>query len=428
MTIEKLLILPIYELITAHPMLNKIWMSFILVAFVVVSIQALFSGDGAGFEAAMTAMTSMAKLSVEIAIGLIGLLAFWLGIFKIAEHTGLVEKVAYGLSPLFCRLMPDVPKRHPAVGSMTMNMSANFLGLDIAATPFGIKAMEDLQSLNKDKQTITNSQILFLVLNTSSVTLFPIAVFLYRAEAGAAQPTDVFVPILLATSASTLTGLLVTCAIQRINLFNRVIFLYAVLALSLLASVVLYFSYLSSELLATHSSVFANGLLFAFIALVLASAWRKGVDAYSLFVEGAKKGFDVAIMLIPYLVAMLIAIAALRASGVLDSIIGGIAWLVGILGVDARFVDGLPTALMKPLSGSGARALMIETMQHHGADSFAGRLASVLQGSTETTFYVLAVYLGAVGIKYSRYALPCCLAADLGGISMAVLVSYWFFG
>lgn len=409
-------------------MLNKIWMSFILAAFTAVFVQALFAGDATGFESAMTAMTSMAKLSVEIAVGLIGLLAFWMGIFKVAEHTGLVEKVAWALSPLLCRIMPDVPRKHPAVGSMTMNLSANFLGLDIAATPFGIKAMEDLQTLNEVKDSITNSQILFLVLNTSSVTLFPIAVFLYRADAGASQPTDVFVPILLATSASTLTGLIVTCVVQKTNLFNRVVMLYALAAMCLIGAVIVYFANLSSDVLATQSSVFANGLLFGFIALVLLMAWHKKVDAYGLFVEGAKKGFDVAIMLIPFLVAMLIAIGALRASGVLDSIIEGIRWVVVAFGADPRFVDGLPTALMKPLSGSGARALMIETMQHHGPDSFAGRLASVLQGSTETTFYVLAVYLGAVGIKHSRYALPCCLAADLGGISMAVVVSYWFFG
>ncbi len=376
----------------------------------------------------MAATTSMARLSVEIALGLIGVLAFWLGIFQIAEQSGLVDKLARVLSPLLRRIMPDIPAHHPALGSITMNMSANILGLDNAATPFGIKAMQDMQSLNQDRVTITNSQIMFLVLNTSSVTLFPIAVFLYRAEQGAAQPTDVFIPILLATSASTLCGLIVTALVQKINLLERVVLVYLAAAFSLLAAVVVYFSTLAASELAAQSSILANFLLLTFIVIVLISGHRKGLNTYDLFIEGAKKGFEVAISLIPFLLAMLIAIGMLRASGVLEAVSQGLGTVVAGLGLDTRFIDALPTALMKPLSGSGARAMMIETMQYQGADSFAGRLAAVLQGSTETTFYVLAVYLGAVGIKYARHAVTCCLAADAAGIIAAISVSYWFFG
>ncbi len=408
-------------------MLHIIWLIFIVSAFIASIYQVVVLGQVDTFSDVMQAISAMAKLSVEIAIGLIGLLAFWLGIFQVAEQSGLISKLSRVLAPLLTRIMPEIPKDHPALGSITMNMSANILGLDNAATPFGIKAMQDMQTLASDITTLTNAQILFLVLNTSSVTLFPIAVFLYRAEQGAATPTDVFIPILLATSASTLVGLIVTCLVQRINVFNRVILIYLVGIFSLLFAVILYFTQLAAEEMALQSSLVANSLLFSFIVLVLVVGWRKGLNTYDLFVEGAKKGFDVAINIIPFLLAMLIAIGMLRASGVMDVAVDGIASLIGLLGFDTRFVDGLPTALMKPLSGSGARALMIETMQFHGADSFAGRLASVLQGSTETTFYVLAVYLGAVGIKHSRYAVGCCLVADLAGIITAILVSYWFF-
>ena len=408
-------------------MLHIIWLIFIVSAFIASIYQVVVLGQVDTFSDVMQAISAMAKLSVEIAIGLIGLLAFWLGIFQVAEQSGLISKLSRVLAPLLTRIMPEIPKDHPALGSITMNMSANILGLDNAATPLGIKAMQDMQTLASDITTLTNAQILFLVLNTSSVTLFPIAVFLYRAEQGAATPTDVFIPILLATSASTLVGLIVTCLVQRINVFNRVILIYLVGIFSLLFAVILYFTQLAAEEMALQSSLVANSLLFSFIVLVLVVGWRKGLNTYDLFVEGAKKGFDVAINIIPFLLAMLIAIGMLRASGVMDVAVDGIASLIGLLGFDTRFVDGLPTALMKPLSGSGARALMIETMQFHGADSFAGRLASVLQGSTETTFYVLAVYLGAVGIKHSRYAVGCCLVADLAGIITAILVSYWFF-
>jgi len=409
-------------------MLHRIWLFFIVSAFLATTWQVFVTGELNAFQDTMSAVTSMAKLSVEIAIGLIGLLAFWLGIFQVAENSGLVAKFSRVLEPLLCRLMPEIPRGHPAIGSITMNMSANVLGLDNAATPFGIKAMQDMQTLSPQKDTLTDSQILFLVLNTSAVTLFPIAVFLYRADQGAAQPTDVFIPILLATSASTLTGLFVTCTVQRVNLFNKVIVLYLLAIFSVLFAVILYFSTLASEQLAEQSSIVANFLLLLFIVIVLLSGWRKNLNTYELFVEGAKKGFDVAISIIPYLIAMLFAIGMLRASGVMDMVVQSIGSGVAAIGLDPRFVDGLPTALMKPLSGSGSRALMIETMQFHGADSFAGRLASVLQGSTETTFYVLAVYLGAVGVKHSRYAVGCCLAADFAGIFAAIVVSYWFFG
>jgi spore maturation protein SpmA len=409
-------------------MLHIIWLIFIVSAFLASLYQVIILGQIETFSEVMQSISAMAKLSVEIAIGLIGLLAFWLGIFQVAEQSGLVAKLSKVLSPLLTRIMPEIPKDHPALGSITMNISANMLGLDNAATPFGIKAMQDMQSLSPNKDTLSNAQILFLVLNTSSVTLFPIAVFLYRAEQGAMSPTDVFIPILLATSASTLAGLIVTCLIQRINLFQHVILLYLVGLFSLLTALILYFAQLSTQAMSEQSSLLANSLLFSFIVLVLVVGWRKGLNTYELFVEGAKKGFDVAISIIPFLLAMLVAIGMLRASGMMDVLVEGIASGVALLGFDTRFVDALPTALMKPLSGSGARALMIETMQFHGADSFAGRLASVLQGSTETTFYVLAVYLGAVGIKHSRYAVGCCLVADLAGIVTAIAVSYWFFG
>jgi spore maturation protein SpmA len=408
-------------------MLQRIWLLFIFSAFAASCWQVIVNGQINNFQEVMEAVSTMAKLSVDIAIGLIGLLAFWLGIFQVAECAGLIAKFSRLLEPLLCRLMPEIPRGHPALGSITMNISANVLGLDNAATPFGIKAMQDMQELNTDKTRLSNSQILFLVLNTSSVTLFPIAIFLYRAEQGAAQPTDVFIPILLATSASTLVGTLVTCMVQKINLFNRVVVLYFLVVMTLLFSVALYFTSLAANDMAMQSSLLANFLLLVFVVAVLFSGWRKGLDTYELFIDGAKRGFELAVSIIPYLLAMLFAIGMLRASGLMDLVVQAIAQLVAILGFDGRFIDALPNALMKPLSGSGSRAMMIETMQHFGADSFAGRLASVLQGSTETTFYVIAVYMGAIGVKHSRHAIACCLSADLAGICTAIVVSYWFF-
>lgn len=409
-------------------MLNIIWSAFFVVALVAALIQYFALGNQLIFEEVIASIFSMSKLTVDIAIGLVGILSFWLGMMKIAERTGLIDKLANFISPLFVKLMPDVPKGHPAIGSMTMNLSANFLGLDNAATPLGLKAMQDLQTLNPKKDTATNAQILFLVLNTSSVTLFPIAVFMYRAQQGAADPTDVFLPILVATFCSTIAGLVSVAWIQKINLLQRTIVLYLAGAISIVAALILYFMQLSADALAEQSSLLGNGLIFlTLVGFVLVGLKRK-VDVYETFIEGAKEGFSISIKLIPYLLAMLCAIGMLRSSGALGLIVDSFRVLVSFLGFDTRFVDALPTAIIKPLSGSGARAMMIETMNNHGADSFAGRLASIMQGSTETTFYVLAVYFGSVGIKYSRHALTCGLIADLSGMIAAVSVCYWFFG
>ena len=409
-------------------MLNRLWLSFFLIAFVAALWQWLVQGDVYVFQRLMQSSFEMSKLTVELSIGLIGTLAFWLGMMKLAEASGLVDRVARLLGPLFTRLMPEVPARHPAIGSMTLNLSANFLGLDNAATPLGLKAMQDLQDLNPNKDTASNAQILFLVLNTSAVTLFPITIFLYRAQQGSSDPTAVFVPILIATSCSTLAGLLVTCAIQRISLLQRTLLLWFGTGTALLLALVGYLSTLSAEALQQQSALIGNLLLFTVVILFLLLAHRKGVRVYDTFIEGAKQGFETAIMIIPYLLAMLVAIGVLRASGALE----GFVWLlregIALLGLDTRFADALPTALMKPLSGSGARAMMLETMNTHGVDSFAAQVASIVQGSTETTFYVLAVYFGAVGIRKTRHAVLCGLSADLAGITAAIGCGYWFFG
>lgn len=409
-------------------MLNRIWSGFFFIAFISAMVQWLVFDQIFIFEEIVNAIFSMSKVTVEIAIGLIGILSFWLGMMKIAEHAGIIDKLADFISPLFVRIMPEIPKGHPAIGSMTMNLSANFLGLDNAATPLGLKAMQDLQSLNPNKTTATNAQILFLVLNTSSVTLFPVTVFVYRAQQGAINPTDVFVPILLATFASSLAGLLVVAFVQKIKLYQQVVLLYLAAGIALVGSVAAYFSTLSAELLAQQSSLLGNLLIFSTLICFIFFALKRQVNVYDSFIEGAKQGFETSIKIIPYLLAMLCAIGVFRASGALDILVDGIRQLVLIFNGDARFVDALPTAFMKPLSGSGARAMMIETMNTHGADSFAGRLASIVQGSTETTFYVLAVYFGSVGIRYSRHALACGLVADLAGITAAIAVCYWFFG
>ena len=369
----------------------------------------------------------MSKVTVDIAIGLIGVLSFWLGMMKVAEQAGIIEKIAQYISPLFSRLMPEIPDKHPAIGSMTMNLSANFLGLDNAATPLGLKAMQDLQSINPKKDTASNAQILFLVLNTSSITLFPVTVFVYRAQQGAASPTDVFVPILLATFASTIAGLLSVAFVQKIKLINQVVLLYFSVAFALIGGLAVYFTTLSAQALSQQSSLMGNLLIFSCLMMFIYFALRKGINVYDSFITGAKQGFETSIKLIPYLLAMLVAIGVFRASGALDMIVDVFRVIAAALGFDTRFVDALPTAMMKPLSGSGARALMIETMNTHGADSFQGRLASIMQGSTETTFYVLAVYFGSVGIRYSRHAIACGLVADIAGISAAIGVCYWFF-
>jgi spore maturation protein SpmA len=409
-------------------LLNRIWSGFFFIAFISSVVQWLVFDQILIFEEIVNAIFDMSRVTVEIAIGLIGILSFWLGMMKIAEHAGIIDKIAQFISPLFVRLMPEVPKGHPAIGSMTMNLSANFLGLDNAATPLGLKAMQDLQSLNPKKETASDAQILFLVLNTSAVTLFPVTVFVYRAQQGALNPTDVFVPILLATFASTLAGLFAVAFVQKIKLYQQVILLYLAAGTALVGGVVVYFSTLSAQLLAQQSSLMGNLLIFSTLISFLFFALKRKVNVYVSFIEGAKQGFETSIKIIPYLLAMLCAIGVFRASGALDILVDGIRQLVLFFNGDTRFVDALPTAFMKPLSGSGARAMMIETMNAHGADSFAGRLASIVQGSTETTFYVLAVYFGSVGIRYSRHALACGLIADFSGITAAIGVCYWFFG
>ncbi len=388
----------------------------------------LTSGDAAVLNESVTAMFDSAKLAAEIALGLIGVLTLWMGLMRLGEKAGVVAAIAWVFEPLLSKLMPEVPRGHPAYGSVTMNLTANMLGLDNAATPLGLKAMADLQSLNPDKKTATNAQILFLVLNTSSVTLVPVTVFLYRAQQGAADPADIFLPILLSTLGSTLAGLSVVALVQRIRLLDWVVLGYGAILLGGLSAGVMYLLTQGAERIGEVSAMLGNGLLLGIIFAFVLVALLRRVAVYDEFIEGAKSGFEQSVRLIPYLLAMLLAIALLRASGALDYLLGVIAALVSHMGMDGRFIDALPTALMKPLSGSGARAMMLETMAHYGVDSFAGRLAAIFQGSTETTFYVLAVYFGAVGIRNGRHALACGLFADLAGICTAIAVCYWFYG
>ncbi|TQV80285.1 nucleoside recognition domain-containing protein [Aliikangiella coralliicola] len=408
-------------------MLNRLWLSFFLVSFIACLYHWLILGDIAVFNSVVESIFSMAKLSVDIAIGLIGVLAFWCGILKLAEHSGLANGLSRILSPLFNRLMPEVPKGHPALGYVTMNMASNMLGLDNAATPMGIRAMQSLQEINPNKQAASNAQILFLVLNTSSVTIFPITIIMYRFQQGAVSPAEVFLPILLATIVSSTVGLLAVALIQKINLFNRVIGAYFAALIVFIGSLFWGLSSLPSEKLAELSAGVGNGLLFSAIVAILLMAYIRKIAVYDGFIEGAKEGFDIAVRIIPYMVAMLVAIGVLRASGVLEVVIEAVSWIFVFFGIDTGFIEALPTAIMKPFSGSGARAMMLETMSTHGVDSFVGKLAAVMQGSTETTFYVLTVYFGAVGIKRVRHAIGCGLLADLAGIIAAILVSYWFF-
>jgi spore maturation protein SpmA len=409
-------------------MLNIIWMAFFLIAFIVALIKLLVLGDQLIFTQLMQAMFELAKTAFEISLGLTGVLALWLGIMKIGERSGFIQLLTAALTPLFQRLMPDIPRNHPAIGAMVMNISANALGLDNAATPLGIKAMKELQKLNPFKDTASNAQILFLVINTSAVTLFPVTIFTYRAQMGAANPTDVFIPILIATYISTLVGLLSVAWVQKINLLDRVVLAYLGGFTAVVFALLLYFSNLPQQDMVNQSSLISNVILFSLVIVFITAAWIKKVNAYDAFIEGAKEGFETAITIIPYLVAMLVAIGVFRASGAMDMLAEGLRHLVLSLGLDDRFIEALPTALMKPFSGSGARAMMVDTMQTYGADSFAGRLSSIVQGSTETTFYVLAVYFGSVGIKHIRHAIGCGLAADFAGILAAIAVAYWFFG
>lgn len=409
-------------------MLNVLWVGFFLVAFVIALFKLVFLGDAAIFAALVKALFDSSKTAFEIALGLTGVMALWLGVMKVGERAGMLEVLTRALAPLFARLFPEVPANHPALGAMTMNMGANMLGLDNAATPLGIKAMQELQKLNPSPDAASDAQVLFLVINTASVTLLPVTIFTFRAQLGAANPSDVFVPLLITTYIGTLVGLLVTGLFQRLQLWNRVTLAYLGGASALIGGLVVWFGSLDAAEMTRQSAIVSNVLLFGIIASFLLMAVRRRVNAYEAFIEGAKEGFSTAVTIIPYLVAMLVAIAVFRASGALDLLMGGMRSAVLALGYDARWVDALPTALMKPFSGSGARAMMIDTMQTHGADSFAGRLASIVQGSTETTFYVLAVYFGAVGIKRVRHAVTCGLIADLAGVLAAIGMAYLFFG
>jgi spore maturation protein SpmA len=407
-------------------MLNALWIGFFLTAFGAAVMQFL-GGDQGIFAAVMKAAFDAAKTAFEVALGLTGVMCLWLGVMKIGERAGFLALLGRWLAPLFARLFPEVPRGHPALGSVTMNMAANILGLDNAATPIGLKAMRELHELNPDKDTASNAQILFLVLNASSVTLLPVTIFTYRAQMGAADPTDVFIPILMATYCSTLAGFLFVAAVQRIRL-DGVMLAWMGGLTAVVGGLAWYFAHLPAATMTAQSSLLSNFLLLGLIVIFLIGALVKKVNAYEAFIEGAKEGFTTAVTIIPYLVAMLVAIAMLRASGALPAFVEAARAGVLALGFDAAWVDGLPTMLMKPLSGSGARAMMVETMRVSGADSFAGRLASIVQGSTETTFYVLAVYFGAVGIKRVRHALAGGLVADLGGFVAAVLAAYLFFG
>lgn len=408
-------------------MLNTLWLTFFLIAAISALVRWI-GGDPAVFAAMVENLFTMAKVSVDVMIVLFGTLTLWLGFLKIAERSGLVDLLARLLGPLFRRLMPEVPAGHPALGLITMNFAANGLGLDNAATPIGLKAMRALQELNPKPDTATNAQILFLVLNTSSLTLLPVSIFMYRVQQGAADPTLVFLPILLATSASTLAGLLVVAAVQRLKLWDPVVLAWLGGTALALGSFMAFLGGLTAAALGELSSLLGNLTLFGLILSFLLVGALRRVPVYEAFVEGAKEGFDVAKSLLPYLVAMLCAIGVLRASGALEFGLDGVRALVELLGWDNRFVEALPTALMKPFSGSAARAMLIETMQTHGVDSFPALVAATLQGSTETTFYVLAVYFGAVGIQRARHAVGCALLADFAGISAAIAVCYWFFG
>ena len=407
--------------------LNYIWIAFFLVAFVIALVRLVFLGDFDVFPAMMDSTFSSSKTAFEISLGLTGVLALWLGIMKIGERGGLVNALARLLSPVFVKLFPDIPKGHPVTGSIFMNVAANMLGLDNAATPLGLKAMEQLQELNPKKDTATNPMIMFLVLNTSGLTLIPVSILVYRAQMGAAQPTDIFIPTLLATFFSTLAGVIITSLYQRINLLNRTMILTLGGACLFVSGIIWGFSQLDSLTMNRVSTTAANILLMTIIVGFILAGMRKKVNVYDAFIEGAKDGFTTAVRIIPYLVAILVGIGVFRASGAMDYLVGSVKWLVDAIGIDSQFVEALPTALMKPLSGSGARGMMVDAMTTYGADSFVGRLSCVFQGSTDTTFYILAVYFGSVGVRYTRHAVACGLLADLAGIISAITICYLFF-
>ena len=408
--------------------LNYIWVAFFIIAFVIALFRLVFMGDYDVFPAMMDSTFSSSKTAFEISLGLTGVLSLWLGIMKIGERGGLVNALARLLSPVFVKLFPDVPKGHPVTGSIFMNVAANMLGLDNAATPLGLKAMEQLQELNPKKDTASNPMIMFLVLNTSGLTLIPISILVYRAQMGASQPTDVFIPILLATFFSTLAGIIVTSLYQRINLLNRTLLLTLGGCCAVVAAVIWGFGQLDSVLMNRVSTSVANILLMVIIICFILAGLLRKVNVYDAFIEGAKDGFTTAVRIIPYLVAILVGIGVFRASGAMDYLVDSVRWTVDSMGLDSQFVGALPTALMKPLSGSGARGMMVDAMQTFGADSFVGRLSCIFQGSTDTTFYILAVYFGSVGIRYTRHAVACGLLADLAGIISAIAIAYLFFG
>lgn len=407
--------------------LNYIWIAFFLIAFVIATVRLVFMGDTEVFPAIMNSTFDTSKTAFEISLGLTGVLSLWLGIMKIGEKGGVINVVARVLSPVFTRLFPDIPKGHPVTGSIFMNVAANMLGLDNAATPLGLKAMEQLQELNPKKDTATNPMIMFLVLNTSGLTLIPVSIMVYRAQMGAAQPTDIFVPILLATFFSTLAGIVFTSLYQRINLINRTMLLTLGGMSAVVAAIIWGFAQMDKAQMNVVSTSVANILLMLIIVMFILAGMRKKVNVYDAFIEGAKDGFTTAVRIIPYLVAILVGIGVFRASGAMDMLVDGIKWTVASLGGNTDFVGALPTALMKPLSGSGARGMMVDAMTTYGADSFVGRLSCIFQGSTDTTFYILAVYFGSVGVRYTRHAVACGLLADLAGVIAAIAICYMFF-
>lgn len=407
--------------------LNYIWIAFFLIAFVVALLRLLFLQDLEIFPNLVNATFDYARTGFEISLGLTGVLTLWLGFMKIAEKGGMIQLMTRAIGPFFNRLFPDLPKNHPAYGSMMMNLAANMLGLDNAATPMGLKAMKEMQTVNPHKESASNPQIMFLVLNTSGLTIIPISIMVYRAQFGAANPADIFLPILLATFFSTLAGVLTVSLVQGIKLYDKVILSYLGGLTAAVGALIWGLSQLERDQLQVVSLLIANLTLFGFITLFIVRAMLKKVNVYEAFIEGGKEGFGIAIKIIPYLIAILVAIGVFRASGAMDYLIDGVAWLFAHLGVDTRFVDALPTALMKPLSGSGARGMMIDALNAFGVDSFAGRLASTVQGATDTTFYILAVYFGSVGIRKTRHAVGCGLIADFTGIVAAILLGYLFF-
>ena len=407
--------------------LNYIWVAFFIIAFVIALLKMIFMGDMEVFPAMMNSTFDSSKTAFEISLGLTGVLSLWLGIMKIGEKGGVIAVLSRILSPVFTKLFPGIPKGHPVTGSIFMNIAANMLGLDNAATPLGLKAMELLQTLNPKKDTATNPMIMFLVLNTSGLTLIPVSIMVYRAQLGAAQPTDIFIPILLATFFSTLAGIVITSLYQRINLLNKV--MVGVLGgMSVLVALIIWsFGQMSKDTMNVVSTSVANILLMTIIVLFILAGLRKRVNVYDAFIEGAKEGFTTAVRIIPYLVAILVGVGVFRASGAMNLLVEGIEWCVASVGGDTEFVGALPTALMKPLSGSGARGMMVDAMTTYGADSFVGRLSCIFQGSTDTTFYILAVYFGSVNIRYSRHAVVCGLLADLAGVIAAIAIAYMFF-